>query len=88
MRHLIISLPQKDGFSKVKYSYIKSAYYGICDDYGVNADQKWMNGNWFYTTKYGVLMMKEWPQKSLHQEILNNGLPNVKVFRFDEKDVL
>ena len=40
-------------FSKVKSSSIKSAYYSICDDYGVNADKTWMHGNWFYTTSYG-----------------------------------
>ena len=40
-----IPLPHKDGFSKVKNSYIKSAYYSICDDYGVNADETWMHGD-------------------------------------------
>ena len=34
LHHLGISLPHEDGFSKVKNSYIKSAYYSICDDYG------------------------------------------------------
>ena len=24
----------------------------ISDDYGVNADETWMNRNWFYMTKY------------------------------------
>ena len=59
----------------LKNSYIKSAYYSICDEYGVNADQTWMNGNWFYTTKYGIWMMKEWPQKGLHQTTLNDNYP-------------
>ena len=49
-----IPLPHEDGFSKVKSSYIKSAYYSICDDYGIDADEKWMHGDWFYTTGYGV----------------------------------
>ena len=49
-----ISLPHQDGFSMVKNSYSKSAYYSICDDYGVNADETWMHGDWFYTTNYGI----------------------------------
>ena len=36
LHHLGIFLPHEDGFSIVKNSYIKSAYYSICDDYGVN----------------------------------------------------
>ena len=55
LHHLAISLPQKDGFSKVKNSYIESAYCSICDDYSINADETWMNEDWFSTTKYGVL---------------------------------
>ena len=35
-------------------NYIKSTYYSICDDYGVDADETWMHGDWFYTTDYGV----------------------------------
>ena len=54
MDDLGIPLPHEDGFSKVKSSYIKSAYYSICDDYGIDADEKWMHGDWFYTTGYGV----------------------------------
>ena len=30
--------------------------YSICDDYDVNADETWINGDWFYTTKYGVFV--------------------------------
>ena len=26
----------------------------ICDDYGLDADETWMHGNWFYTTDYGI----------------------------------
>ena len=33
---LSISLPHEDRFSKFKNTYIKSVYYSICDDYGVN----------------------------------------------------
>ena len=54
LHDLGISLPHEDGFSKVKIAYIKSAYYRICDDHGVNADEKWMHGDWFYMTGYGI----------------------------------
>ena len=54
LHHLDISLSHEDGFSKVKNSYIKSEYYSICDDYGVNTDETWTNGDWFYKTKCGV----------------------------------
>ena len=54
LRHLGISLTHKNGFSKVKNSYIKSAYYSICDGHRVNAEETWMHGNWFYTTEHGV----------------------------------
>ena len=46
-------MPHEDGFSNFKNSYIKSAYYSICDDYGVNANEIWMNGDWFYVAEYG-----------------------------------
>ena len=54
LHHLGISLPHEDGFSKVKNSYIKSVCYSICDDYGVNADEIWVHGDWIYPTKYGI----------------------------------
>ena len=47
-------LPCEDGFSKVKNSYINSAYYAICNDYGVNPNETWMYGDWFYTTSYAI----------------------------------
>ena len=52
LHYLHIPLPHEDYFSKNEYSYIKRAYYIICDDFGVNADETWINGNWFYVTKY------------------------------------
>ena len=39
LHELGISLPQEDGFSKVKNAYMKSAYYSICDDYRVDANK-------------------------------------------------
>ena len=36
LQKLGISLLHEDGFSKVKNSYIQSAYYNLCDDYGVD----------------------------------------------------
>ena len=50
VHHLVTPLSHEDGFSKVKNTYIKCAYYIICDDYDVNADEIWMNGDWFYAT--------------------------------------
>ena len=45
LHDLSISLPHEDGFSKIKNVYIKSVYYSICDDYGVDADETWMHGD-------------------------------------------
>ena len=52
LHELSISLLHEDGFSKVKNAYIKGAYYSVCDDYGVDANETWMHGDWFYTTDY------------------------------------
>ena len=54
LHELGTSLSHEDGFSKVKNSYIQSAYYRICDDYGVDADETWMYGDWFYMTDYAI----------------------------------
>ena len=54
LHDLRIPLPNEDGFSKVKNGYTKSAYYSICDDYGVDADETWMHGDWFCTTGYVI----------------------------------
>ena len=54
LHELGIFLPHEVGFSKVKNAYIKSAYYSICDDYGVDANETWMHGDWFYTTDYAI----------------------------------
>ena len=58
LHELGLSLPHEDDFKKVKNAYIKSAYYSICDDYGVDANETWMRGDWFYTTDYALLVMK------------------------------
>ena len=47
-------LPYEDGFSKAKNGYIKSAFYSICDDYGVNPNETWMYGDWFYRAHYAI----------------------------------
>ena len=54
MHELGISLPHEDGFSKVKNSYILSACYSLCDDYGVDPAKTWMYRDWFYTTDYAI----------------------------------
>ena len=38
LHELRISLPHEAGFSKVKNAYERSAYYSVCDKYGVNPD--------------------------------------------------
>ena len=40
--------------ARLKDSYIKSAYYSICDDYHVNSYEIWMNGDSLYTTEYDL----------------------------------
>ena len=40
--------------TRLKNAYIKSAYYSTCDDYGVNPNEIWMYGDWFYKTGYGI----------------------------------
>ena len=54
LHELGISLPHEDGLNKVKNAYIKTAYYSICDDHGADANERWMHGNWFYTTDYAT----------------------------------
>ena len=54
LHELSIFLPHEYGLSKVKNAYIKSAYYSICDDYGVDPTDTWMYGYRFYTTDFAV----------------------------------
>ena len=54
LHELHISLPHEDDSSKVKNDYERSAYYSVSDQYGVNPDETWMYGEWFYTTDYGI----------------------------------
>ena len=54
LNELGISLPHEDGFSKVKNSYIQSAYYSLYYDYGVDPSETWMDGDWFCTTDYAI----------------------------------
>ena len=69
-------------FSKVKHFYIKRAYDSTCCDYEADAGETKMNGDWFYTNKYGVLVMEERPQKGLDPAKLHYGqLPNPKVLQ-------
>ena len=79
LHHFGISLPHEYGFSKVKNSYIKSAYYSICDDYDVNADETWMHRDWFYTTSYdiflnGVKATGRSPPKNLTRWIITESI--------------
>ena len=54
LHDLGVSLPHEDGFSQGKNAYIKSDNLSVCDDYGVNADETWMHGDWFYTMDHGI----------------------------------
>ena len=47
-------LPHEDGFSKVKKVSVNSAYYSICNENDVDANETSMYGDWFYTTSYGI----------------------------------
>ena len=54
LHDLDIPVPHENGFSKVKNGYAKSGYYSIRDDYGVDADETWMYGDWFYAAGYNI----------------------------------
>ena len=73
LHHLDISLPHEHGFSKVKNPYIKSAYYSICNDYGVDADEIGCVGIGFIQQTMIFLAMEEMRQNDLHQTILRDG---------------
>ena len=45
LHNLGTPLPYEDGFSNVKNSYINSAYYAICNDYGLSPNETWMHGH-------------------------------------------
>ena len=76
LHELGISLSHEDGFSKVKNSYIQSSYYSICDDYGVDADETWIYGDWFYRTDYAIfdheVKATERSQTTLHDGSLHS----------------
>ena len=73
LHNLSISLPHEDDFGRAKNTYIKSAHYSICGEYGVNVDYTWINKDSFYTTKYGALVMEGRLQKGSHQKTLDIG---------------
>ena len=45
LHKLGISLRHEDGFSKDKNDYGDSAYYSVCDEYGVDLTETWMYGD-------------------------------------------
>ena len=67
LHNLGTPLPYEDGFSKVKNSYIQGVHYSICNDYGVNPNETWIYGDWFYTTSYAIFTTGQKLQKGLHQ---------------------
>ena len=38
----------------MKNRYINSAFYVICNDYGINPNETWIHGDWFYMTSYAI----------------------------------
>ena len=54
LHDLGIFLPHEEGFTKVKNSYIQSAYYSLCNDCSIDPTKKWMRRDWFYTIDYAV----------------------------------
>ena len=52
LHHLGVSLPHNNSFDNVKNYYFKNGYYIICDGYGVNGIENWMNGDRFHTPSY------------------------------------
>lgn len=54
LNHLGMALPHENNFSRVKDSYVKSVYYRTFDDSKVNANETWLNVDWFYTAEHGV----------------------------------
>ena len=51
----------------LKIFFVKNS---ICDDSDVNAGKTWMNGDWFYITKYGVFGDGEKAAKRFPRDIL------------------
>ena len=83
LHELVTPLPHEDVLSKVKDAYIKSTYYGICDDYGVDADELWMHEDWFYTTDYAIFTHEvkatEWsPSDNLTRWIITRSKGSIK----------
>ena len=62
-------MPYEDGSSKFNSSYIRNAYYNICNDYYANANEIWMNGYWFYTTEFADFVSGERALDALHLEV-------------------
>ena len=74
LHDLSIPLQHKTGFSKVKNDYIKSAYYSICNNYGVDSDERWMHGDWFYTVGYAIFFIEVKATKRSPPDNLTQGI--------------
>ena len=72
LHYLSISSLHEIGFSRFINSYIKTAYYNICDDYDVNVGKTWMNEIGFTQQNMVFLVMEERPQKGLQQTTLHD----------------
>ena len=58
LHDLGVSLPHENSFSKVNSSYTETAYYSICDDYGVNPDETWVHGAGFIRQTVVILALR------------------------------
>ena len=58
LHDLGVSLPHENSFSKVNSSYTETAYYSICDDYGVNPDETGVHGAGFIRQTVVILALR------------------------------
>ena len=74
-------MPHEDGFNNAKNSCFKIRYYNVCDDYGVNVGEIWMDGDGFIqrsfsnyrkTAKMEFLAIIERLQKCLFKATLQD----------------
>ena len=62
-------------------TFIESAYNVICNDYGVNPDETWLYGNWFYTTSYAIFTSELKATKRSQMILVDGSLADQKALR-------
>ena len=58
----------KMGLVKLKM-ITSSAYYSVCNEYGVDPTEIWMFGDWFYTTDYAIFGHVKATERSLPDDV-------------------